>query len=96
MITDGKPSCLKEADGTYYMNSVGLDDYIVGKCINRAAALRKAKIPVITFMIATDHWLQDFVGRFTEANKGKAFYTGLKGLGEWVLRDYEKNRKNTL
>ncbi len=96
MITDGKPSCLKEADGTYYMNSVGLDDYIVGKCINRAAALRKAKIPVITFMIATDHWLQDFVERFTEANKGKAFYTGLKGLGEWVLKDYEKNRKNTL
>ena len=32
MITDGKPSCIKEADGTYYMNSNGLDQYIVEKC----------------------------------------------------------------
>jgi len=29
MITDGKPSCLRLPDGTYYKNSVGLDDYIV-------------------------------------------------------------------
>ena len=25
MITDGKPSCIREADGNYYMNSNGLD-----------------------------------------------------------------------
>lgn len=96
MITDGKPSCIKESDGTYYKNSVGLDDYIVGKCINRAAALRKAGIPITTFMIAQDPWLQKFVSDFTAANKGKAFYTGLKGLGELVFEDYEKNRKRKL
>lgn len=96
MITDGKPSCLKEADGSYYKNSVGLDDYIVGKCLNRAAALRKAHIPVTTFMIARDPWLQEFVSDFTRANKGKAFYTGLKDLGELVFEDYERNRKKKL
>ncbi len=96
MITDGKPSCLREADGSYYQNSVGLDDYIVGKCLNRAAALRKANIPVTTFMIASDPWLQKFVADFTSANKGKAFYTGLKGLGEVVFQDYEKNRRKKL
>ncbi len=32
MITDGKPSCLKMPDGTYYKNSVGLDQSIVEKC----------------------------------------------------------------
>lgn len=96
MITDGKPSCLKEPDGSYYKNSVGLDDYIVGKCLNRAAALRKAGIPVTTFMIAQDPWLQEFVSNFTRANKGKAFYTGLKGLGELVFEDYERNRRKNL
>ena len=29
MITDGKPSCLKLKDGSYYKNSNGLDSYIV-------------------------------------------------------------------
>lgn len=96
MITDGKPSCVTEADGSHYMNSVGLDDYIVGKCMSRAASLRKAQIPVTTFMIARDPFLQQFVRRFTEINKGKAFYTGLKGLGSMVFEDYEKNRKKKL
>src|SRR3954465_8408168 len=32
MITDGKPSCLKEKNGDYYFNSMGLDPYITEKC----------------------------------------------------------------
>jgi uncharacterized protein with von Willebrand factor type A (vWA) domain len=58
--------------------------------------LRKANIPVTTFMIAQDPWLQSFVSDFTKANKGKAFYTGLKGLGELVFEDYERNRRKQL
>lgn len=93
MITDGKPSCIRESDGTYYMNSYGLDDYITEKCYNMAAQARKLHIPITTFMIAQDSYLQRFVREFTEANKGKAFYTGLKGLGEMIFEDYETNRK---
>ncbi|MBE99422.1 VWA domain-containing protein [Flavobacterium coralii] len=93
MITDGKPSCIRESDGTYYMNSYGLDDYIVEKCYNMAAQARKLRIPITTFMIASDPYLQQFVSHFTEANQGKAFYTGLKGLGEMIFEDYETNRK---
>ena len=36
MITDGKPSCLKLKDGSYYKNSNGLDSHIVDKCYNMA------------------------------------------------------------
>jgi len=96
MITDGKPSCLNEPDGTYYKNSFGLDDYIVGKCYNRAAACRRAQIPITTFMIAQDPYLQQFVDNFTQANKGKAFYTGLNGLGDFIFQDYENNRKRRI
>ena len=96
MITDGKPSCLRLADGSYYKNSVGLDDYIVEKCYDMARQARKLHIPITTFMIAQDPYLTQFVRHFTEANKGKAFFTGLKGLGEMIFEDYEQNRRKRL
>lgn len=96
MITDGKPSCLKMPDGTYYKNSVGLDESIVEKCYTMARQAKKLQIPITTFMIAQDPYLQKFVRTFTQANKGKAFFTGLKGLGEMLFEDYEKNRKKRL
>lgn len=96
MITDGKPSCLKLADGSYYKNSVGLDETIVEKCYTMARQAKKLHIPITTFMIAQDPYLQQFIRTFTEANQGKAFFTGLKGLGEMIFEDYEKNRKKRL
>ena len=93
MITDGKPSCIRERNGSYYKNSFGLDEYIVGKCYTMAAQARKLHVPITTFMIAQDSYLKQFVRHFTEANKGKAFFTGLKGLGEMIFEDYEQNRK---
>lgn len=96
MITDGKPSCLRLPNGDYYKNSVGLDDYIVEKCYNMAAQARKLHIPITTFMIAQDPYLMQFVREFTQANRGKAFYTGLKGLGEMIFEDYENNRKKRI
>ena len=96
MITDGKPSCLKLKDGSYYKNSNGLDSHIVDKCYNMAQQARRLNIPITTFMIAQDPYLKSFVQEFTKANKGKAFYTGLKGLGEMIFEDYETNRKKRL
>ncbi|SHM76251.1 hypothetical protein SAMN05720268_0418 [Polaribacter sp. KT 15] len=96
MITDGKPSCLRLPDGQYYKNSNGLDKYIVNKCYAMAQQARKLHIPITTFMIAQDPYLMQFVRAFTQANQGKAFYTGLKGLGEMIFEDYETNRKKRI
>ncbi|MCC6818078.1 MAG: VWA domain-containing protein [Bacteroidia bacterium] len=95
MITDGKPSCLKEGDG-YYMNSFGLDRKIVNKTLNEAAICRRLKIPITTFMIARDPYLQSFVEEFTETNNGKAFYTNLNGLGDFLFKDFENNKRKHL
>tara|TARA_B110001469_G_C9617427_1_gene307548 strand:- start:466 stop:1620 length:1155 start_codon:yes stop_codon:yes gene_type:complete len=92
MITDGKPSCMILPSGEYYKNSNGLDDQIVSKCLTKAAQARKLKIPITTFMIAQDPYLREFVSIFTAENKGKAFITGLSGLGQMIFEDYEKNR----
>jgi len=96
MITDGKPTCLKQKDGKYYQNSAGHDPRIINKTINLAVQCRKLHIPITTFMIARDPYLQAFVEDFTEANKGKAFYASLQGLGDFVFADYEQNRRKRI
>ncbi len=95
MITDGKPTCLKE-NGRYYKNSIGLDRKVVGKTLRMAAQCKRLKIPITTFMIAKDPYLQQFVREFTEINQGRAFYSSLNGLGEYLFEDYIKNRKRTV
>ena len=94
MITDGKPTCLKE-NGRYYKNSVGLDRKVIGKTLNMAAQCKRLNIPITTYMIAKDPYLQQFVRQFTEINGGRAFYSSLNGLGEYIFEDYIKNRRKT-
>lgn len=96
MITDGKPSCVQLADGTYYKNSVALDPFIVKQCYQMAAQALKLQIPITTFMIAQDPYLQHFVREFTACNRGKAYYTGLDDLGDMIFEDYAQNRKKRL
>jgi len=92
MITDGKPTCLKEG-ARYYKNSFGLDRKILNKTLDQAAKFRRMGITITTFMIARDPYLQKFVREFTKTNNGRAFYSSLSGLGDFVFEDYIKNRK---
>lgn len=95
MITDGKPTCLKIGI-KYYKNSFGLDPKILNKTLNLAAQCRRLKIPITTFMIASDPYLQEFVREFTEVNNGNAYYSSLKGLGDLIFEDYRRNRRKNL
>jgi Ca-activated chloride channel homolog len=95
MITDGKPTCLKQGL-KYYKNSFGLDSKILSKTLNLARQCRKLRIPITTFMIASDPYLKSFVKEFTEANNGQAYYSSLQGLGHLVFEDYKRNRRKNL
>ncbi len=95
MITDGKPTCLK-VGVRYYKNSFGLDRKVVGKTLNLAAQCRRVGIPITTFMIARDPYLQQFVRQFTETNQGRAYYSSLDGLGEFVFEDFIRNRRKNV
>ncbi len=95
MITDGKPTCLKIGK-QYYKNSFGLDRKVVNRCINLAAQCKKLKIPITTFMIASDPYLQNFVQEFTEMNNGKAFFASLDKLGAFVFKDFESGKRKTV
>ena len=95
MITDGKPTCLKIGK-RYYKNSFGLDRKVTSRCINLAAQCKKLRIPITTFMIATDPYLQRFVQEFTETNNGKAYFATLDRLGAFIFRDFESGKRKTV
>ncbi|MFQ5866011.1 MAG: VWA domain-containing protein [bacterium] len=95
MITDGKPSAIFER-GRIYKNPFGLDRKIVNQTLNEAHLCRREKITLTTFMVARDPWLVDFVKKLTEVNKGRAYYSSLNKLGEYIFVDYIRNRKQRL
>jgi Ca-activated chloride channel homolog len=95
MITDGKPTCLKVGK-RYYKNSFGLDRKITSRCLNLAAQCKKLKLPITTFMIASDPYLQRFVTEFTETNNGKAFFASLDKLGAFIFKDFESGKRKTV
>lgn len=93
MVTDGKPSAMFDDAGRLYKNSFGLDPKIVNKTLDEALACRREKITISTFMVARDPYLIDFVEELTKSNKGRAYYSGLNDLGQFVFVDYVRNRK---
>ena len=93
MVTDGKPSAMFDTNGRLYKNSFGLDPKIVNKTLDEAVACRREHISITTFMVAHDPYLIDFVEELTKANQGRAYYSSLSNLGEFVFVDYIRNRK---
>lgn len=93
MVTDGKPSAMFEPNGRLYKNPYGLDPRIINKTLDEAVQCRREKIAITTFMIAHDPMLVNFVEEFTRANMGRAYYSALNNLGEFVVVDYIRNRR---
>jgi uncharacterized protein with von Willebrand factor type A (vWA) domain len=93
MITDGKPSAINEPNGRLYKNSFGLDPRIVNKTLDEAVACRREHVPITTFMVARDPYLMNFVEELTKANQGRAYYSSLNNLSEYIFVDYIRNRR---
>jgi Ca-activated chloride channel family protein len=96
MITDGKPSAMTLPDGQLYLNSGGLDDYILQKTYREVAACRKAGILINTFMLAQDPDLVQFVQRVSEIAHGKAYFTSTLTLGQYLMMDFLKGKRRNL
>lgn len=95
LITDGKPTCIREG-GRFYRNSFGLDPKIVNKTLEMADKARREKIVITTFMIARDTYLQQFVQKFTEMNRGRAYYVHPQRMGTFIFQDFIRNRRKEL
>lgn len=96
MITDGKPSLIFENDGRIYRNSFGLDPRIVNQTLDEAVICRQKRIPITTFMVAADPYLQEFIMELTELNKGRAYFARPDQLGSYVFMDFMRNRRRAV
>lgn len=96
LITDGKPTVIRRADGGLYRNVFGLDPIIVGRTLDEAVACRRRRIPITTFMVASDPYLQQFVEQLTERNRGRAYFTSPDRLGGYLLLDFIRRRKRKM
>jgi len=93
MVTDGKPSMITRPNGQLYKNPAGLDPRIVNRTLDEAVICRKKRIPITTFMVTDDPYLQQFIEELTELNKGRAYFSSVDDLGNYVLYDFVANRK---
>ncbi len=95
MITDGKPSMIVRNTGRVYKNPVGLDPVIVNRTLDEAIVCRKKKIPITTFMITDDPYLQEFVRKLTELNRGRAYFSSAQNLGSYIFYDFMTHRRKS-
>ena len=93
MVTDGKPTVIHLPGEGIYRNTFGLDEKIINRTLDEAVVCRRKGIPITTFMVTEDPYLQQFVLRLTELNRGRAYFTSPDGLGSFVFRDFIRNRR---
>ncbi|MEW6734280.1 MAG: VWA domain-containing protein [Acidobacteriota bacterium] len=75
-----------------YKNPMGLDPTIIQETLKEVAICRKSGILINTFMLTDDHYLVDFVKKVTEIGRGKAYFTTVVNLGQYVLYDYIRKK----
>jgi Ca-activated chloride channel family protein len=77
-----------------YKNSMGGDPVVMDATLREVQACRKAGVMINTFMLATDHYLVEFVKQMTAMTSGKAYFATPGNLTQFVLIDFLKRRKS--
>ncbi len=75
-----------------YKNSMGNDPFVMAETFKEVQACRKAGIMINTFMLASDHYLVEFVKQMSAMTRGKAYFANPNNLTEFVLMDFLKRR----
>ncbi|MBA3439770.1 MAG: VWA domain-containing protein [Pyrinomonadaceae bacterium] len=77
-----------------YKNSMGFDPLVMEATFREVQACRKAGIMINTFMLATDHYLVEFVKQMTGMTRGKAYFATPGNLSQFVLIDFMKRKQS--
>jgi len=95
MITDGEP--------TAHINRFGEPEFhyppireTVDATLLEVARCTRDDIRINTFMLDPDRSLQHFIGKLTEMNRGRAFFTTPQTLGDYVLVDFIEQKRQLL
>ena len=92
MVTDGEPTAHLTANGSPVFHYPPVQETIDATMTEVLRATRD-DIRINTFMLDATPYLQRFIERLTELNRGRAFFTTPETLGDYVLVDFINQRR---
>ncbi len=92
MITDGEPTAHILPNGEPFFSYPPVRE-TVEATLTEVARCTRDGITINTFMLDATSYLKAFIGRITEMNRGRAFYTTPENLGDYVLVDFIQNKR---
>jgi Ca-activated chloride channel family protein len=82
----------KSDERKLYKNSMGNDPFVMAETFKEVQGCRKAGIMINTFMLASDHYLVEFVKQMSAMTNGKAYFANPNNLSQFVLIDFLRRR----
>jgi uncharacterized protein with von Willebrand factor type A (vWA) domain len=95
MITDGEPTAHILPNGEPFFSYPPVQE-TVDATLHEVARCTRDGIRINTFMLDANSYLQNFIERLTEMNKGRAFFTTPENLGDYVLVDFIEQKKQMM
>jgi len=92
MITDGEPTAHPLPGGEVFFNYPPVHETVEATLTEVARCTREG-IRINTFMLDANSYLQQFVEKLTQMNRGRAFFTTPETLGDYVLVDFIEQRR---
>jgi len=92
MVTDGEPTAHLTAAGDPVFHYPPVQETIDATLTEVLRATREG-IRINTFMLDATPYLQRFIERLTQLNRGRAFFTTPETLGDYVLVDFIEQRR---
>jgi uncharacterized protein with von Willebrand factor type A (vWA) domain len=91
MVTDGEPTAHIESGEAVFQYPPS--PVTIEETLREVRRCTKAGIRINTFMLDESPYLQDFVRRMMQMNRGRAFFTSPETLGDYVLVDFLEQRQ---
>jgi uncharacterized protein with von Willebrand factor type A (vWA) domain len=95
MITDGEPTAHILPNGEPFFSYPPVQE-TVDATLHEVVRCTREGIRINTFMLDANSYLQSFIERLTEMNRGRAFFTTPENLGDYVLVDFIEQKKQMM
>lgn len=92
MITDGEPTAHILDNGEPFFSYPPVRE-TVDATLQEVARCTRDGIRINTFMLDANGYLQQFIERLTQMNRGRAFFTTPEDLGDYVLVDFIEQKR---
>ncbi len=92
LVTDGEPTAHIENGEMFFQTPPSMRT--IQLTLKEVEHCTKAGIIINTFMLGESYFLNAFVTRIAQMNKGRVFFTSADSLGQYMLVDYISNQKH--